>query len=93
MDTDKIADSARTEEFLLHVSPQAMRLLTHPASQRDMSCEALAREYLSRGMVEDRLRLFAETATQAVEAVVRDLAPDKADEIVAAVNRRFSAGA
>ena len=59
------------------------------AKHRGMSCEALTREYITRGVMEDRLRMLADSAVPTVESVLREHAPETADPIMAEVRRRF----
>ena len=67
-----------------------MRVLGALAQRRDMSCEALTREYITRGVMEDRWRMFAETAVPTVESVLHEHVPERAEELIAEVRRRFA---
>jgi hypothetical protein len=87
---DKYKDTDRSVELLVTISPRAERLLSSLAGKREMSREALAREYLSRGMMEDRLKAFAASAFSDVEAVLREQSPDNADALISEVRRRFA---
>ena len=88
---NRYADSERSEELKVMVSPKALRLLTALAARRGMSCEALAREYLTRGLVDDRLKAFAESASTTVEDVLREHVPAaEADALITEVRRRFA---
>jgi hypothetical protein len=87
---DKYTDTERSVELVVMISPRAERPLSSLAGRREMSREALAREYLSRGMMEDRLRAFADSAFSDVEEVLREQSPENADALISEVRRRFA---
>ena len=83
------ADTARTEQFVVAISPRALRMLAAVAKHRDMSCEALAREYLSDGIRKDRMEQFYVTASMTMREVLQELAPERAEELLAEFSRRL----
>lgn len=83
------ADTARTEQFVVAISPRALRMLAAVAKHRDMSCEALAREYLSDGIRKDRMEQFYVTASMTMREVLQELAPESAAELIAEFSRRL----
>jgi hypothetical protein len=79
------------EEFVVRMPLKAMRALERVAEYRGMSCQAVAREYLGRGIREDEGRMFNETVLRVTERVLAERlgSEEQAHEIVNAVRAEF----
>ena len=61
----------QVEELTLRMPHRAMKVLRQMAAHLDMSCDALVRRYVSRGLREDRAAYFRERAFPAIEESLR----------------------
>jgi len=59
-------------DFTVRIPDRALRAIERIAAHRDMSCQALAREYLSHGLMADGIKMFSETAMRVVEEVLTE---------------------
>lgn len=77
-------------DFTVRLPDKALRLLERIAEWKGMSCEALARQYIGRGLAEDRMARFNETALQVTtEVLAEELGEERAQELVEGIRQRF----
>jgi hypothetical protein len=78
-------------DLTVRLPEKAMRWLERVTAHRGLSCEQLARQYVGRALMEDRRRLFEETALEAMREILAEElgSSERAEEIVAAVSARY----
>lgn len=81
------------EHLDIAIPERAMRSLSRVALTKDMSPEALVRQYISRGLRADNAQLFAERALAATESELRERlgSDDDVKATMSAIRARISA--